>query len=466
MTTSTRVSSIQIYYSESAPVSRPAPCTTPENTDADGDGIGTVWICDEDVQTGEQSNPVNYGDPDDSDPNNPIPPVASQICADAAGTTQDAPTGNTRQVDADGDGVPVVEYQTQTFILTAECALVPGPTQWVSTGAPDPDDDDDQVPPPPPSGGACTALNGTTTDRPTGQREDRDEDGDEVPRIWVQWQTYTINADCSQTATGAPYWQDTGGPDPDDFNDQNPVPTVNAPSLDGFALDDAILSLSVSHAQCRDDAVSFTIETAAIEDPAFDVNLTILDDDGDVVVTIPRSGLIPTSPNALHQYAAAFNPGTYAALATAVVPTNPIQVLSVFDSAAFNVPVWGCQGFTPADRADIRADILDILDDLNFTSVELQAHRENSMEVLGMTFDGLTFEELLVAALWVAVLWWSLRNGYVMPAIVATLMVPAVWVEQLPSQTFGFVALALFLWLEALGTRSVFKRWVTGKEKI
>lgn len=177
------------------------------------------------VAPGPTNDAGGIGDPDDADPYNPIPDPGA-VCQDieeecAIEFTQ--PTGNTRSTDADYDGVPVIEAESQTYRLRYNPAnpehTTTGDSTWSVVGG-DPDDADPDVPVPR-EVTPCAGLMVPAIPLPIGVPVAEDQDGDDVPNYKQTFEDHELAGDCT--------WQGNGdlqtigfGPDPDDQDPTNP----------------------------------------------------------------------------------------------------------------------------------------------------------------------------------------------------------------------------------------------------
>ncbi len=196
----------------------------PTSQDADGDGVPVITMRERLVSldpdctvtpTTQYRSGDQVGDPDDNDPDNP-----GVSCTGIDMPTTKVPTGASKTKDEDGDGIPQMGYVRETISLGSDCDVTFSDPETTYLAFPDTNDDDANRPVP--------------FDEPCGDIEVpsfqivsvgrvSDDDGDRVPLIHTESQTFGLNNDCSVSEGST-----TPGPtygDPDDNDIDNPVPT-------------------------------------------------------------------------------------------------------------------------------------------------------------------------------------------------------------------------------------------------
>ncbi len=191
--------------------------------DADGDGVPGIRYTQSTASTNvcnTQTTPGSPGtlpapDPDDGDPNVPIPDPSS-ICRDIDQPIQSTYAQATLVSDADGDGVPSIVVPIYSAGVDGDCQPVITQTGEYRLG-PDPDDNDPSNPINP---AYCDMREGFGVNLP-GTASQADADGDGFPVLTIQYTHYELQSDCSiQTSPGT---TGTVAIDPDDGDDQNPI---------------------------------------------------------------------------------------------------------------------------------------------------------------------------------------------------------------------------------------------------
>lgn len=119
-----------------------------------------------------------------------------------------------------------------------------------------------------------------------------------------------------------------------------PIPS---PDLAGFVLDQHMLELSVSQAQCANDQTGFTINHTPPVAGTSTINATIFDSDTGAAVLVMSQGQMfvlnpAATPRVLH-FNRTLSPGPYMALAL----ENSSVESDHFHAQAFNVPIGTCR---------------------------------------------------------------------------------------------------------------------------
>lgn len=100
--------------------------------------------------------------------------------------------------------------------------------------------------------------------------------------------------------------------------------------------------------------------------------------------------------------------------------------------------------------------------DLNQTE-----HRDNSMEIFGMSFNNLDFDGFLYLLLWFGVLLFCLVRSRVFAGFVATMGLLDVLIPDIMpgSPLFYFFLLVLAVWLEAIAGEKIYAKWLNKNSK-
>lgn len=282
------------------------------------------------------------------------------------------------------------------------------------------------------------------------------------------------------------------------------------PPITGLLHDENEFQISVSHAQCSNDAVSFELTLWAVGSGSGAGAITVTAYDaqtGTPRVTFPKSimhveGVFPSQ---VYSFSEVFSPGAYVAIATVDI-TGGLGVNDYFDAESFNVPRGQCQDFATnlepvllaieSSRQNVtdyldtihdhlhgidaninvtRGQILDAIENLNVTIIgnvtgnftldnatltniynELLEHRANTIEVtMTNDFYGLGFDGLIFLFFWIAALLffsyqgWLFALGFSIPGLLEVL-----FPTQIPEDfTVWFVFCLLGVILEVAARR-------------
>lgn len=254
--------------------------------------------------------------------------------------------------------------------------------------------------------------------------------------------------------------------------------------------------LSVSQAQCANDAVSFSIDvdlTAAVG--LNDLDLVIHDaQTGTLLANYDDAQMFNAQAGQIYYMADVFLPGAYMAHSHADV--GGVGAVDLFDSVAFNVPVGDCIWHEPdlsgvylalslmeGNLTEILANLEEILNTLdivfdcaanctinaNLTTLQqilenVTQHRDGSIEIMTENFEGYTFGELTILFFFLAMFLWGgyTRQIFIMVAGAIGAVLVTITTPDLPVK---WLILAALLAAAAIGIRNNWRQNREDQEK-